>query len=744
MSEVIKENYKVSGMTCAACAVSLESYLKPLEGVQQVSVNYADNSVAIEFDQLVVSVKTLQQKAKEIGYNIIVSEAGGDSQSFEVIEKQRINLLKSKLIFSTFFSLPVFLIAMFFMGKLPYENWIMMTLSIPVLFWGGSEFFVIAWKKLKHFSANMDTLVALSTGTAFTFSVFNTFFPHYLMTDSKMPHVYYESAVIIITLILLGRYLEERAKLKTSSAIRQLMGLNPKEVTAIRKGEEMIISVDHIVHGELIVVKPGDKIAVDGKVMRGESYIDESMISGEPIPVFKTKGDLVFSGTMNQRGALRIIATKVGSETLLSQIIKLVEQAQASKPAIQKLADKIAGVFVPIVIGIAIITFVIWYAFGPAPSTTYAILTLVTVLIIACPCALGLATPTAIMVGIGKGAEQGILIKDAQSLETAFKVDTLVLDKTGTITEGKPKVTDIVWAGGVRYEQLENILLAMESQSEHPIAEAIVSHLKTNNLTTTHIDAFENFPGLGAKGEIGGIVYRAGNEKFMSANRIHIPENISRSVSAMTADAKTVVYFSAGNTIEAVIAVADRLKENAISALRQIQEMGIEVHILTGDNEQTAKVIAKKTGVEHYRSNVMPAGKGNFVKQLQEEGRIVAMAGDGINDSHALAQADVGIAMGSGTDIAMESAGITLMHSDLKQIAKAIMLSKATMRTVRQNLFWAFIYNIVAIPVAAGVLYPAFGFLLNPMIAGAAMSMSSISVVTNSLRLKKRSIDFDR
>ncbi|NQX97047.1 MAG: copper-translocating P-type ATPase, partial [Flavobacteriales bacterium] len=582
--------------------------------------------------------------------------------------------------------------------------------------------------------------VALGTGVAFIFSVFNTVYPQYFLSKGVMPHVYYESAVIIITLILLGRFFEEKAKGKTSSAIKKLIGLKPKQVAVIRNGEEVIIFFEEIVKGELIILKPGDKVPVDGKVKKGTSFIDESMISGEPIPVEKSKGSEVFSGTINQKGSLRIIATKIGEETLLSQIIKLVEQAQSSKPAIQKLADKVAGIFVPIVIGLSILTFIIWYFFGPDPSFTYALLTLITVLIIACPCALGLATPTALMVGIGKGAEQGILIKDAQALETAYKIDTLILDKTGTITEGKPKVTDVVWREGIDSSTLEEVLLAIESQSEHPIAEAIVHHLKKLNTTTITTDTFESITGMGAESKVDNIIYRVGNEKLMHHNRVTIPDSLSQKAEELKLEAKTVVYISSKDAVEGIIAVADKVKETAVTAIKQIQEMGIEVHMLTGDNEQTAKVIANNVGIKKFQANVMPSDKGDFVKKLQEEGRVVAMAGDGINDSHALAQADVGIAMGSGTDIAMESAGITLMNSDLKQIAKSITLSKATMNTIRQNLFWAFIYNLVAIPVAAGVLYPAYGFLLNPMVAGAAMSMSSISVLANSLRLKKQSI----
>ena len=738
-SDLIKKNFKVSGMTCAACAISLETYLKPMPGIDEVSVNYPNQSVFIGYHQSIVSIAAIQKKAKEIGYVVLSGDELEGENTFEKMEEKRLKTFKSKLIFSAVFSVPVFLISMFFMGKIPYENWIMLALSTPVLLWSGSEFFITAWQKIKHLSANMDTLVALSTGVAFLFSVFNTVFPHYFMRIGIMPHVYFESAVIIITFILLGRFFEEKAKRKTSSAIRKLMGLKPKQVTVIRNGEEEIISYNEILQGELIIVKPGDKIPVDGKVKKGESYIDESMISGEPIPVSKIKGDDVFAGTINQKGSLRILATKVGDETLLSQIIKLVEQAQASKPEIQKLADRIAGIFVPVVIGISMITFSIWYFFGPEPTFNFAILALITVLIIACPCALGLATPTALMVGIGKGAENGILIKDAQVLETAYKIDTLVLDKTGTITEGKPKVTDFIWEKETNSDLFENILFSIESQSEHPLAESIVEYFKNKNASQVSVESFKSITGMGAEAEFEGVNYRVGSERFMRLNNVLMSEYILLEAERLKMEAKTLVYFAQGNEVKATIAISDKIKESTFSAIQQIQNMGIEIIMLTGDNEKTASVISEKIGIREFKANVLPAEKGAFIKQLQTKGRVVAMAGDGINDSHALAQADVGIAMGSGTDIAMESAGITLIHSDLKQIAKAIHLSKATMHTIRQNLFWAFVYNLVAIPVAAGVLYSAYGFLLNPMIAGAAMSLSSISVLTNSLRLKKRS-----
>lgn len=738
---MVKETYKVSGMTCASCAVSLETYLKPLAGVAEVTVNYPNQSVVINYDNELIDLATLQQSAKEIGYELVTGDDKTSSGSFEEMEEKRLRTLKTKLIFATVFSVPIFSMSMFFMGVLPYENWIMMALATPVLFWSGSEFFVVAWKKLKHFTTNMDTLVALSTGVAFVFSVFNTVYPQFFISRGITAHVYFESAVVIITLILLGRYLEERTKGKTSSAIKQLMGLKPQEVTVIRNGQEQTIAYDEIIKGDLIVLKPGDKVPVDGKVKKGESFVDESMISGEPVPVEKIKGDEVLAGTINQKGSLRIIARKVGDETLLAQIIQLVENAQASKPTIQKLVDKVAAIFVPVVISLALLSFAVWYFLGPEPPFSYALVTLITVLIIACPCALGLATPTALMVGIGKGAEQGILVKDAQSLETAYKVDTLILDKTGTITEGRPRLTAMDWADVPDQTYLEQVLMAIELQSEHPLADAIVQQLKESGVAAVETESFVSITGKGVQARVEGVIYRVGNRRYMDEEQVELPEEIQTRSARYLAEAQTVVYFSRDSEVVGIMAISDQVKEGAKEAIEQIEQMGITVHMLTGDQEQAAAVIAAKVGIAHFKAELLPADKGNFVKELQAEGQIVAMAGDGINDSHALAQADVGIAMGSGTDIAMESAAITLMHSDLQQIVRAVKLSRATMKTIRQNLFWAFVYNIVAIPIAAGALYPAFGFLLNPMIAGAAMSMSSVSVLSNSLRLKKRSLN---
>jgi P-type Cu2+ transporter len=628
---------------------------------------------------------------------------------------------------------------MFMMGVIPGENCVMLVLATPVLLYSGSEFFVTAWKQAKHGKTNMDTLVALSTGVAYIFSLFNTVYPQFLEERGMQPHVYFESAAIIVTLILLGRFLEERAKGRTGAAIQKLMGMQPNEVRVIRNGEEVLLSLSEVIPGDLIVLRPGEKVPVDGKVKTGETWIDESMVSGEPLPVLKEKGSAVFAGTINQKGSVKILAQKVGADTLLSRIIHQVQQAQASKPPIQKLVDKIAAIFVPVVILISIAAAAIWFFVGPEPPLTYAMVILITVLIIACPCALGLATPTALMVGIGKGAEQGILIKDASVLEQAHKLTTVVLDKTGTLTEGRPEVTDLIFLQQETSESLPGILLALEQNSEHPIAAAIVNKLVADGIKPAAIENFKSVTGQGVSGVFESNTYFAGNDSFLNQNNISLSEDFKSQAEALRKQAKTVIFFANDQEVLAIVAVADKVREVSTEAVSGLKKLGLEVYLLTGDNLQTAESVAKSVGIENFKAGVMPQDKEDFVRELQKRGKVVAMVGDGINDAQALALADVGIAMGSGTDIAMESAGLTLMHSDPRQISRGINLSQQTMKTLRQNLFWAFIYNIVAIPIAAGVLYPAFGFMLNPMIAGAAMALSSVSVVANSLRLKNLS-----
>ena len=585
----------------------------------------------------------------------------------------------------------------------------------------------------------MDTLVALSTGIAFLFSVFNTLFPEFWLNRAIDPHVYYEAATVIITFISLGKLLEERAKSNTSSAIKKLMGLQPKTLKIIENGEEKEIPISQVQVGQTILVRPGEKIPVDGQVSKGSSYVDESMITGEPVPVQKSTEEKVFAGTVNQKGSFQFTAEKVGGETLLSQIIKMVQEAQGSKAPVQKLVDKIAGIFVPIVLGISIVTFIVWMSMGGDNAFSQALLTSVAVLVIACPCALGLATPTAIMVGIGKGAENNILIKDAESLELGHKVNAIILDKTGTITEGKPLVTDIHWKGTLENKvDLKQFLLAIEAQSEHPLAEAVVSHFKEENIEKAEIASFESITGKGVQAKTeNGSQYYIGNHKLMLEKNIQIDASLMQTAESLEEQAKTVIFF--GNEIDvlAILAIADKIKETSKIAIATLQERDIDVYMLTGDNNKTASAVAQQVGIANFQGEVMPSDKAAFVKKLQSDGKIVAMVGDGINDSHALAQADVSIAMGKGSDIAMDVAKMTLITSDLQSIPKALALSKKTVLGIRQNLFWAFIYNIIGIPIAAGVLYPINGFLLDPMIAGAAMAFSSVSVVANSLRLKR-------
>jgi Cu2+-exporting ATPase len=584
----------------------------------------------------------------------------------------------------------------------------------------------------------MDTLVALSTSIAYLFSVFNTLFPDYLISKGLEPHVYFEAAGVIIAFILLGKCFEEKAKSSTSSALKKLIGLQPKTVMKIADdGTEAIIPVASVVSGDLLLVRPGEKIPVDGEVVSGSSYVDESMISGEALPVEKKAGEEVFAGTLNQKGSLRLIANKVGGDTILAQIIKMVREAQGSKAPVQKLVDKVAGIFVPIVMGISILSFVVWVIVGGENALTHGLLAMVTVLVIACPCALGLATPTAIMVGVGKGAESGILIKDAESLEQAHKVDVIILDKTGTITEGKPVVTDVFWKDKIENQKyLEALVASIESNSEHPLAEAIVTYYSTIIEKKIKVENFESITGKGASAEVNGKPYYAGNHALLKKYKINVQEAFVKIESDWAQQAKTTIYFADSEEVLALLAISDKVKESSKVAIKELKRREIEVFMLTGDNEKTAKAVASQVGIEQYYAHRLPADKAAFAEDLQEQGKIVAMVGDGINDSHALAQADVSIAMGKGSDIAMDVAKMTIISSDLQKLPQAISLSKRTVRTIRQNLFWAFIYNVIGIPIAAGILYPFFGFLLNPMIAGAAMAFSSVSVVSNSLRLK--------
>ncbi|MBY0433285.1 MAG: heavy metal translocating P-type ATPase [Cyclobacteriaceae bacterium] len=735
---VKRETFPVLEMTCAACAVSVESILKKATGVKDAGVNFANQSAWVEYDSSISLPTDLQNTVRSIGYDLVVNVE--DPQAVqEEAQRKHYNEVKSRTLWSSILSVPVVIIGMFFMD-MPYGNYISMILTAPVVFWFGRYFYVNAWKQAKHGKANMDTLVALSTGIAFIFSTFNTFFPEFWHQRGLHAHVYFEAAAVVIAFISLGKLLEERAKSSTSSAIKKLMGLQPKTVRVMVDEVEQEIPIASVKVGNVILVKPGEKIPVDGMVKNGASYVDESMISGEPVPVEKTAGEKVFAGTVNQKGNFQFEALKVGGDTILAQIIKMVQQAQGSKAPVQKLVDKVAGIFVPVVIGIAILTFTVWMLFGGVNAFTHALLTSVTVLVIACPCALGLATPTAIMVGVGKGAENNILIKDAESLELAHKVNAVILDKTGTITEGKPVVTNLSWQVENDLPEMKNILYALESKSEHPLAEAVVNELKKEFINNVAMTDFESLTGRGVRAIVDHTVYFIGNKKLLHENHINLTTAAEQLATNWQSEAKTVVFFANQKTVLAVIAIADKIKATSKAAIAALQDKGIEVYMLTGDNEQTAKAVASQANLKHYQAEVLPSGKASFVKELQEQGNVVAMVGDGINDSHALAQADVSVAMGKGSDIAMDVAKITLITSDLQLLPKAFNLSRKTVRGIRQNLFWAFIYNVIGIPLAAGVLYPVNGFLLDPMIAGAAMALSSVSVVGNSLRLRASKI----
>jgi len=734
-NNIIRKTFPILEMTCAACAVSVESMLKSSEGVLNAGVNFANQDAWIEYDPKLTDPEKFQTVVRSIGYDMVITEENKN----EIKEAARIKhfeSIKKRTIWSSILSIPVVIIGMFFMD-LTWGNYVMMALSAPVVFYFGKNFFSTAWKQAKHGKANMDTLVALSTGIAWLFSSFNTVFADFWHERGTHPHVYFEAAAVIIVFISLGKLLEEKAKSNTSSAIKKLIGLQPQTVTLVSENDQLKeVPIATVQKGDTLLVKPGEKIPVDGIITSGSSYVDESMITGEPVPVEKAAGINVFAGTINQKGSFRFTAEKIGSETFLAQIIQMVEQAQGSKAPVQKLVDKIAGIFVPIVIGISILTFISWMLWGNENAFTYALMNAVTVLVIACPCALGLATPTAIMVGIGKGAENNILIKDAESLELAHNINAVVLDKTGTITEGKPEVSDVIFKDEHDMNELQSVLLSIELQSEHPLAEAVVRHFENSSINPVNIHKIESITGKGVMTDYNGQQYSVGSPTMMKENKVDIDEHLEKRIQDLQKQAKTVIVFSKNGIARMVLAITDKIKSSSAAAIERLHKMGIEVFMLTGDNQQTAKAIAEQVGLETFKAEVMPAEKAAFVEELQKQGKVVAMVGDGINDSHALATADVSIAMGKGSDIAMDVAKMTLITSDLNSIPKAIQLSKKTVATIKQNLFWAFIYNIIGIPIAAGILFSVNGFLLNPMIAGAAMALSSVSVVGNSLRLK--------
>lgn len=731
----IKNTYPVLGMSCASCAARVDKTLNGLPGVYQATVNYATAVAQVEYNPEVCSDATLQSAVQDAGYDLLVDTGEDAADKAEEIRLTRYRKIKRRTVAALLLSLPIMVISMFFedISSLKHVLWILAT---PVVFGLGREFYINAWRQLKHGTSNMDTLVAVSTGIAYTFSVFNLLFPDFWLSRGIEPHIYFEAASVIIAFILLGRLLEERAKQNTSTAIKKLISLQPKTVTIIVDSDERTVPITAVQKGDTILVKPGERIAVDGMVVTGESYVDESMLNGEPVPLHKQSGEKVFAGTINQKGTFRFIADKIGSDTMLAQIIRMVQDAQGSKAPVQKLVDRIARFFVPAIISISIIAFIAWIFLAPTNGFTNGLLAMVTVLIIACPCALGLATPTAIMVGIGKGAEKGILIKDAQSLEIAQKIDTIILDKTGTITAGHPVVIESLWENG--FEHSRKILYSLEKLSEHPLSDAVVNTLQ--NEKEISIDKFENVPGKGVKGIVGSQTYYVGNLSLLNDNHITIASHLQELANKWTQEAKTLVWFADSTQAIAAIALTDEIKQTSAQAISQLQEMGVEVYMLTGDNAISAQAISRKVGINHYKAGVLPNEKAQFIKELQANGKKVGMVGDGINDSAALAQADLSIAMGQGSDIAVDTAMATILSSDLLKIPETIRLSQLTIKTIYQNLFWAFIYNLIGIPIAAGIFYSVNGFLLNPMWASAAMAFSSVSVVLNSLRLKRKRI----
>lgn len=733
--KVIVKQYPVTGMSCASCAANVESRLNNQKGVVKAAVNLASQMATIEFVPSVVQPQSLKESVTAIGYDLIIDESAKAKEELENLQLRTYRSMKNRTIWAISLAIPLVIISMFFM-RIPYANYIMWALATPVVVWFGRSFFINAWKLIRHRNVSMDTLVSLSTGIAYLFSVFNTLFPQFWTSRGLHAHVYFEAAGVVIALVLLGKLLEGGAKANTSAAIKKLVGLQPRTVIKVlESGETREFLISKVKPGDMILVRPGEKIPVDGVTASGSSYVDESLITGEPVAVLKEAGSKVFAGTVNQKGSFQFVAVKVGSETLLSSIIKLVQEAQGSKAPVQRLVDKVAGIFVPVVVAISLLTLIVWWIAGGENGFSQGLLSMITVLVIACPCALGLATPTAIMVGMGRGAEANILIKDAEALEMTHKMNVIVLDKTGTVTEGKPSVDKIGWRSEQDRSSATNILFSLEKLSEHPVAESVVNYLD-KTASPVNLKDVTSITGRGITGIYGEEKYFAGGLKLIQENGIKIEDNLEKLAGQWESEANTVIYFADSKSVLAVLSISDKIKDNSASAIRELKGLGIDVYMITGDNQKTAEAVANKTGVDGFRAGMLPTDKAAFVSELQKEGKTVGMVGDGINDSLALATADISIAMGKGSDIAIDAAKMTIISNDLSIIPAAIRLSRNTVRTIRQNLFWAFIYNVIGIPLAAGVLYPVNGFLLNPMIAGAAMALSSVSVVSNSLRLK--------
>jgi P-type Cu+ transporter len=742
-----KTTLKLRGMSCASCANNIEAAIQSVPGVDTCSVNFGTEQATVSYDSAKTDVAAIQAAVDAAGYSAqpLQDDMLAPEDDTERRERQAENRkLTRKVWVSSIVSAILVIGSLPAMTGLPipfipmwmHNAWLQLLLTAPVLFWAGNSFFINAWKALKRHTATMDTLVAIGTGTAYLYSLFPTFLPQWFIAQGLRPDVYFEAAAVIIALILLGRLLENRAKGQTSEAIRKLIGLQARTARVIRNGQAVDIPIAEVMLGDIVLVRPGEKIPVDGEIVDGASTIDEAMVTGESLPVKKQVGDEVIGATINKTGSFQFRATRVGKDTFLAQIVKLVQQAQGSKAPIQRLADQVTSWFVPAVIAIAILTFILWY--NVMGNVTMALITTVGVLIIACPCALGLATPTSIMVGTGKGAENGILIKGAESLELAHRIQTIVLDKTGTITQGKPTVTDFVTVKGTanRNEiKLLQLAAAVERNSEHPLAEAVVPYAQAQGAEISDVRDFEAVAGSGVQGTVSNQFVKIGTSRWM--NELGIDTSaLQQQWEKLEHLGKTVVWLAVDGKVEAIMGIADAVKPSSMNAIRALQKLGLEVVMLTGDNQRTANVIAREVGISRVFAEVRPDQKAATVEKIQSEGKVVAMVGDGINDAPALAQADVGIAIGTGTDVAIAASDITLISGDLQGIVTAIQLSRATIRNIRQNLFFAFIYNVAGIPIAAGILYPIFGWLLSPIIAGAAMAFSSVSVVTNALRLR--------
>ncbi len=731
----------IKGMHCASCVQRVEKALLQKSGIMDAAVNLATERAKVIYEPALLDLEDIKRTIEAAGYQAEERPSVGKGVDMEKTRREKeYRALKTKFLSGLVLGILVFLGSSRhwfpwvpeFLGNF----YVLLVLTTPIQFGIGWQFYRGAWRALKHRSADMNTLIAVGTSAAYLYSVLATVFPSLFATSGIPANVYFDTSALIIVLILLGRLLEARAKGQTSEAIKKLIGLQPKTARVLREGKEMDIPVEEVVVGDLITVRPGERIPVDGIVREGKSSVDESMITGESLPVKKGPGSEVIGATIDRTGSFKFEATKVGKDTTLAQIIKLVEEAQASKAPVQRLADKISGYFVPVVILIALLTFIVWLAFGPPPALTFALLNFVAVLIIACPCALGLATPTAVMVGTGKGAENGILIKSGESLEITHKIDTIVIDKTGTLTKGEPEVTDIVVLPAFTEEQILHFAAAAEKNSEHPLAEAILKKARTNGIQILEPEAFKAIEGQGVEASLSGQQILLGNARLMLEHRIET-KNLEKEAENLSRAGKTPVYVAISGRAAGLMGIADTFKEGSLEAIRKLKKMGLRVVMLTGDNRRTAEAMAAQAGIGEVLPELLPRQKVEAIKMLQSKGQRVAMVGDGINDAPALAQADIGIALGSGTDVAMEASDITLIKGDLRAVAAAIELSKKTIRVIKQNLFWAFIYNTAGIPLAAGVLYPFFGLLLNPIIAAAAMAFSSVSVVSNSLRLRR-------